>query len=780
MLGRLTDKIKALFYSRILFWLVLLFAAGIAAGFLFSIGLKAAIIIFVVSLFLLIPAFGEKLYWLIVFMAMSAGILTASLHSTAYQTFPIESGERIGIAGYVSHKELSAQNDENGVFYLRPYDIDGLKYDFGEVKIFCPVGQLPSLGDEVLVHGDVMAAEKKANRGSFDYDEYLKRNSITASVSASYGGSISIIAENENKFYDILDSLRGKLNMQINRLDDEAAGLVRGIFLGDKSDLSFGDKENLIQSGILHAFAVSGMHVGYVLSFSALLFFFLRRHKLLYFICNAILLIAYGFVMNFTPSVSRAVIMALIALAAILFDEKKDSLTAWATAALLCLLYRPLWLFDAGFQLSFITVFFIIYLGDSLQELFSSTGRFAGVISLAISSGMAAVPLTAYYFYMISPLGFVLSPVAVLLVGVCVVWGICALLLVGFFPAGAYIFAYGAGALLKLLTFATEKLTEIWGSFFIIGSPKLIWVLLFYVLLLLLPLCRKYLGRIAAVVLCLIMLIGFPFTAALNNNSASSLAGEVMEVSFIDVGQGDCTLIIAPDGKTVLIDGGGEGSSGSVGEYVLIPYLKSRGIDKIDLMINTHPDFDHTDGLVSVLDYFPVGYCMVTGARDVDNERLEKAAQKNDTVMLYGTSGEKITISEGIEIDILFPTADFYGSNENEASIICLLTYGEHSFMFTGDTEDEGIDFIIDSGLRVDVLKVPHHGSYYNFDELMYETLQPDYAVISCGANNSYGHPHREVREYLADNRIKTYRTDLHGEISFFSNGRTMQVITNK
>jgi len=775
----LTDKIKSVFYSRILFWLILLFAAGIAASFLWGISLKAAIIIFAASLLLLIPAFGKRLYWLLLFAAFSSGILTASLHSFSYQPFPAEDGDRIGIAGQVSHKELPAKDDENGVFYIQPHDIDGVEYDFGEVKIICPVGDMPALGDEVLVHGNVLANENQANRSSFDYDAYLKRNNITATVSASYGGSITLVAENENAFYGMLDSLRSKLNELINGLDEQAASLVRGIFLGDKSDLSFGDKENLIQSGILHAFAVSGLHVGYVLAFSALLFFFLNRHKLAYFIANSVVLLFYGLVMNFTPSVTRAVIMAIIALAAILFNEKKDSLTAWAIAALVCLLYRPLWLFDAGFQLSFVTVFFIIYLGDSMQEIFSRTGRFAGAISLALASGMAAVPLTAYYFYMISPIGFLLSPLAVLLVGICVVWGILALLLVGFFPVGAYVFAYSAGALLKLLSFITEKLTELWGSFFIIGSPELLWTVLFYALLLLLPLCRKYFGRIAALVLCAAMLIGFPFTAVLDR-PATTLSGAVMEVSFIDVGQGDCTLIIAPDGKAVLIDGGGEGASGGVGEYILIPYLKSRGIDKIDLMINTHPDFDHTDGLVSVLEYFPVGYCMVTGARDIDNEKLEKAAEKNDTVMLYGTTGEKITVSDGIEIDILFPSADFYGSNENEASIVCLLTYGAHSFMFTGDTEDEGIDFIIDSGLRADVLKVPHHGSYYNFDELMYEVVQPDYAVISCGANNSYGHPHREVREYLADNGIATYRTDLHGEISFYTNGKTMQVRTNK
>lgn len=773
------EKIKQMIFPRLFFFCVLAICLGIAAGFLLHPSIMLATVIAGIGLVVSIIFVCRRKYLVLLLFSACAGCLLAAVDDAMVKPFPASVGETAVVYGTVCERELSSEAEESAAFFIKPQDVEGIQYRYGTVKVFCRREQEPELGDKVIVRGEMMAQGSIENSNKFDYSAYMRRNNIAARLSAIDGGEVIVDEPNHSIFLRFVDTMRHRLNSLAERLGEEAAAPVRGIILGDKSDLLYVQKEAYIRSGILHAFAVSGMHISFVLVFSTMLFGFIRRKKWLYLLLNSLLLFFYCSFMGFSPSVSRAFIMAEAGLFALIQGESRDTYTAIGLAALLCLLYRPMWLFDAGFQLSFLTVFFMVYLNGSFKSFFAFAGRFAPTLIAACSAALAAMPLVAYYFYTVSPISLPFSPIAVLLVEACVLWGLCAMLFVMLWQPLAYIFIYVAGAVLRLLTFLAQWLTELTGSYFTIGVPPLWLVFAAYALLLFLPFIKKYMGRIIMLIAAFVLAVGFPLAGAAFGTGLPARDGE-LQVSFIDVGQGDCTFIHTPDGKNILIDGGGYGDSGTVGEYILLPYLKSHGVQRLDLVISTHPDFDHMDGLLSVLENMTVDYCMVTGVKDVDNYQIERAARRNDAVLLYGVSGQSVSVGRQICLDIIFPTEDFYGGETNEASLVCLLSYGEHSFLFTGDTEAEGLDFIIDSGIRANVLKVPHHGSYYNFDALLYESVQPEYAVISCGKDNRYGHPHHEVVEYLQEQHIPTYRTDLHGEICFISDGHNLRILTVK
>ncbi len=247
-----------------------------------------------------------------------------------------------------------------------------------------------------------------------------------------------------------------------------------------------------------------------------------------------------------------------------------------------------------------------------------------------------------------------------------------------------------------------------------------------------------------------------------------------LRVHFIDVGQGDCSLIQCPDGTTILIDGG------RIWTYpFLIEYLRNAGVEKIDLMVTSHPHGDHYGGLIPVLKAFPVGAILDSGQEDTtDHYRryLETVKSLPEVDFRLARAGDRHSFGE-VRILIIHPGARLLAS-PNDCSIIMKLTYGDVSFLFTGDAERAAEMEAMSRGynLRSTVLKVGHHGSRTSTAPVFLSRVAPRYAVIPAGENNRYGHPHPEVTRRLKLRGIKIFQTGLQGTVLFLTDGREIRV----
>lgn len=258
-------------------------------------------------------------------------------------------------------------------------------------------------------------------------------------------------------------------------------------------------------------------------------------------------------------------------------------------------------------------------------------------------------------------------------------------------------------------------------------------------------------------------------------SSPSVQADGKFEVHFIDVGQGDASLIIC-DGKAMLIDGGNPRDSN-----VIYAYLKKNDIKHLDYIVNTHPHADHVGGLSGALNYATVGkaFSSVTSYDTKAFDSFVKYLQEQNVSITVPNAGDKFTLGSST-VEVLSGTKGF--NDVNNDSIVLKITYGNTSFLFTGDAEREAEQALVDSGadLSSTVLHVGHHGSDTSTTYPFLREVMPDYGVISVGSNNSYGHPTEGVLSKLRDGDVKVLRTDMQGDIIFTSDGRDVSFTTNR
>lgn len=241
------------------------------------------------------------------------------------------------------------------------------------------------------------------------------------------------------------------------------------------------------------------------------------------------------------------------------------------------------------------------------------------------------------------------------------------------------------------------------------------------------------------------------------------------EAVFLDVGQGD-SLLICADGHAVLVDAGGlPGDSTQMAENVVIPYIKSLGIDKLDMVFNTHPDNDHIGGLFAVLDELTVDELAVFDGY-VDNKKhqqLIRLAEENDVPVQYVADGDVFKLSDKLEIEVMSPDdgETFKGDKVNNGSLVLHISYLDFDLLTTGDLVGGEMDTAIDrlDCRDIEVLQLPHHGSKNSYDEDWYAQFDPMAVVISCGIDNDYGHPGEIVVQYWEDEGAQILRTDKQG-----------------
>jgi len=575
-------------------------------------------------------------------------------------------------------------------------------------------------------------------------------------------------------------------------LPEKEASLLGSVLLGSAvSPLPQDLKNEYRKAGLIHLLVVSGTQVSILIGVCLAVFRTLNLPLLVSVGATSFFNLMLVVVTGGGPSILRAAIMGEITLIGLLFEKKKEFYTALALSALVLLIIDPMNLFDIGFQLSFAATWALVYIAPMLEK------KIPALLSISLAPIMATSPIIAFYFSQIST-GAILSNLLVLpWVEFMVILGFSTTILGFFFLPLAQILGGTIWLMLSALDWITKFVSSLPGACFYIKAPTLALIIGYYVgLIMMVEILRREekliitAKRIAFALLIAVSIIIW------NRLALAETFDTDLTVTFIDVGQGDSILVETPGGKNVLIDGGGvdrmeeirtsgdQGRKDLIGEKVVVPFLHRKGINRLDLVILTHPHADHLGGLNSVLEEIKVDQVLDSG-QVYDSrayERFKALIEANKIKYSIGRAGQAIDFGENLKGYILNPALPLLG-NTNSDSIVMRLVYGDVSFLFTGDLEKDGEERVLRSSADIlcsDILKVGHHGSSTSTSDEFLKAVNPKIAVISVGKHNRYHHPSKFTIEKLERNGVKVYRTDENGAVTVITDGKGLTIEKTK
>ena len=483
--------------------------------------------------------------------------------------------------------------------------------------------------------------------------------------------------------------------------------------------------------------------------------------------------------------------------------RERDAQHILGLVALGLLLYSPLWLFDISFQLSFGATAGLLYLAPPLRERLRKKLPVFVADSMAVTIGaqLSVLPIIAWYFNVLSLSSLLANLVIAPIVEWIIVAGLLAGLLASLLPmAGKAVFLL-ASVVLGLVYELSRWVAALPGSQ--IDMPTFSWWggILYYMGLGWLIIDGEHRKR-------LMSCVGSKYLLAMGRKLRDSKGWQAvflfgmlvvfccwqmgcnnkeMQVHFIDVGQGDSALVITPHGRAFMVDTGGvrEGSY-DIGSRVDVPYLLHYGVQKLDYIFLTHAHDDHAGGVKGILTKIPVGAIGIghEGAGDYLQAFGTGEIGKIKKLLVPLQEGSSIEL-DGVRIDMLYsPESRKVQESQlqatgNEFSNLIRVSYGEASFLFTGDLVAEQEQQVLANGTNVasTVLKVGHHGSRTSSSQEFLTAVNPGWAVISCGYNNSFGHPHKEILNRLTScTKAEILRTDQQGAIVFRTDGKSIKV----
>lgn len=690
-------------------------------------------------------------------LACVMSIIVSLTSITKYETIYLKyknMNKEISAVGVV--ESLVKESEYYNTYILR---INELNHEKCNKRFYLKVKKsnntrLLKCGKIVIIRGEKEDVSTSRNFKGFSYYDYLKTKQVYGTIKAenvertnnkSTNTYKMCITNKRNKKAEYLKKV-----IEVNHLP-----IAQALLLGDTSLIDNQQKELFSNANLSHILAISGMHVSYVILGLGYFLKKISNRKSKYFLI--VFLIFFAQFTGASPSVLRAVIMACLTLIASLIHRKSDTLNNIAFSSLIILILNPYSLFNLGFQLSFLGTLGIVLfhsqienkLRISLERLIIKNQipiglklkiiiiKIIQILSVSISANILIIPVIIYNYNSFS-LNFLLSNLLVTpILPVLIFSGYITLILpytISFIPA-------------KIFNFCIQiflKISEISSSCLIfkiiIGTPPIHMILAMYgmIFAFYLKLHRKLFNAILCISIIFNILPGH-----LDNR---------LKIFFVDVGQGDCTLVVTPSGKTILIDGGGsESGDYDVGKNVLIPYLYDRQITKIDYLIFSHFDSDHAGGLLSVMENVKVKIAIIpVQVKGCDNyEKFCQLAKQKKIKVFVVQKTQIINIEKDLYFEALWPLrTDLIGENIlNNNSLVCKMTYRKFSILFTGDIEEIAEKEVLNvyenntGRLKADVLKVGHHGSKSSSTEEFIKVVKPSIALIGVGANNKFGHP---------------------------------------
>lgn len=620
---------------------------------------------------------------------------------------------------------------------------------------------IPSIkyGDSLYIEGEFKQPEEARNYKGYNYKQYLKTKKIIETVELE---KVKILKSSNGSFiHNIQKYIRDTIN---GTLTDEEGNLLLAILLGDKDKLSEDIQESFKTSNLSHMLAVSGAHVSYIiLGLTYVLQNSIIGKKNGKIVC-IIFLLAFMAITNFTPSVTRACIMAILTLFSSIIYRKSDVYTNISVAALITLIFNPYSLLDLGFQLSYGGTIGIIIFIKRIQEKKSNSKVINYIKQMALVSiyaNIIIIPIMMYHFNTVSFTFIISNIMASPILGIIVITGFLFIIASITVKPLTRLIAIFIKPILSILIKISQICSKLPFSNILVVTPYMFNVISYYAIILYCIKSKK--NNKCKIIICLLIVL-------ILINFIIYIFPQKLRIFFIDVGQGDSTLIITPDKKTVLIDGGGSDSF-DVGEKVLLPYLLDRRILKIDYVLISHFDTDHCGGILTIMEKVKVKNIIISEqAEHSENyERFKKLMIHKKIRLIEVKKWDKIKIGRYSEFKILFPTSRLLSENPlNNNSIVAQFNYNNFKMLFTGDIEKLAEQQILKAEkaeIRADILKVAHHGSKTSSIPEFIKAVKPKIALIGVGKNNTFGHPNQQTIKNLENIKCRIYRTDLQGEI---------------
>lgn len=687
---------------------------------------------------------------------------------------------------------------------------------------------LPSIGSRVRISGSFSLYTEATNIGQFDARNYYAARKIYGQVKKAaivYTEPPNIIGRGKECLWQLRRHLAETF---LEVYGEENGALLAAMLLGERTFLSEETQSLYKAAGALHVIAVSGLHISLL---GLGLYRLLRRifdAQAPAAVISVLCMAAYVFLVGNPPSAVRAFIMFAMGLLAGYWKRTLDTPTALSLSAAIILMGNPFYIGQSSFLLSFLAILAIAVFQPALKECLALINPYHFPLSRLLDSRRAwrlrhldlqkvtggchellkkagnglqssfsvwivTLPVQLFFFSEVSLFGIFFNLLIIPLMGVILLLGIAGLFLKEIF----HLFAFLTGSVLTDLEITVTSICRYAeGIFFAIikaggsladrlslamwmpGKPAYGKMLLAFGLLLLFCLLGnlsengrtfpekfwKY--RLGILLGIILLLAGYP--------------AHNLQITFLDVGQGDGICMELPDGRVYLMDGGSSDVS-KVGNYRLVPFLKAKGIRKIDAVFLSHGDADHINGIAELLEEKQMSIdciCLPAGAEQEEFVEIRDLARARNISVRTIQAGD-FWENNGAKFWCLNP-ADVTASG-NAASMVLYMEYQDFSMLLTGDLEGGG-EKSVAALLRsnaitgISVLKVAHHGSKNSTKEEFLRQCSPAVAVISCGEHNTYGHPHKETLERLNDMGTAIYRTDCSGAVQITVSGSRMKV----
>lgn len=667
-------------------------------------------------------------------------------------------------------------------------------------------------GDGVVFRGRLRSIRNFSNPGGFDYARFMMLKGIRARVYASARSLKIETVSSSGTAHQRIETMRKKLSARMDvvlgEYEIDTRSLLKALILGDRSGISASLRDDFNRTGVGHVLAISGLHVGMVATVS----FALARWLLA---CIPLMLkmawvrkvaalislgpiLGYGLLAGLSPSTQRALLMVSVFLLGIWVGRRHDWLNTLALAALAILTIYPPALLSISFQLSFLAVLAIVIGSKRLpgsditpeSSIWEKVRRrlmaFVWVSAMAI---LGTLPIVLHYFNQVSLIGLVTNLFVVPLVGLWVVpAGLLGTLagsaILEFTSVFWHTAAFGAQLMLWVVQYASAWP---WAAVHCV-TPNGLEIGLYYLLAAAVVLRKKWpYGGVAVTVISALCMadVGYWIYQRHGRNA--------LRVTAIDVGQASANLIELPQGGTMLVDGGGfsDNSSFDVGAVIVAPLLWRKKIKTIDLMVLSHANSDHLNGLLYILSHFNVVQVWSNHEPAPSKGYRQWARLLAERKVQHETFDQMATdvVREGVRMEILAPPADFIQRKAaepwrdlNNNSLVLRICYGDISFLFTGDImKDAEADLLArtgGNGLQSTVLLVPHHGSRSSSTMDFIRAVAPTEAVISAGWQNRFNFPHPVVLQRLQTVGSRIWCTADNGAVEITSDGKIYAVRT--
>ena len=638
---------------------------------------------------------------------------------------------------------------------------------------------VPVIGSYIIVSGKLSYFNKATNPGEFDaYRFYTNRGILFAVKDAS------VLKESTsgNRLLQALKEFRLRQEAYLEEyLPDGNDAVMKCMLFGNRKEMDEETKELYQKNGIAHILAISGLHISLLGMAVYRVFMYLPLPKWFILTLSGAFLILYCFMVGISASAFRALVMFSFFLISKWLKRSYDMITAMAFSAVVWLMLYPGYLFDCGFQLSYAAIAGIGILLPALNEI-ADTVKIKwlrkGILLFlpSLSVNLMTAPILIYHYYELSFFSILLNLIVLPLMAPLLLTTIGMLFMANLFgevsmlparlcaiPVNFILWVYEMGCrILEQLPVGRKNIAPI--SF---GGLVLYYSILVVMTILVKKKCHLY--QFVFPIVCICMLL---YNRKLD-----------FEVWMLDVGQGDCNVIFTEEGKVFVLDCGST-SMYNVGERILIPFLKYHGVGTVDGVIVSHADSDHMSGIVELAELGHEENIEVKGIylyeQGLSDERQSwqelVGAAKDQGISVYGIGQGDILRTESLRLKCIYPLAGQRGLTGNGASLVMTLECEDFCGIFTGDLETEGERILLDAykdttklfgQKECDLLKVAHHGSSTSTSNEFLQWISPRYAVISCGENNRYGHPHKEVLERLYENGIAYRITHTDGAVCY-------------